>query len=612
MRSGKYTRRPSAWRLLLLAFLFSVCIGDSAGFAVSAKPAANDATEVLLAANRLERLVTDLETGQLGYVATGDSGSLLPWHTARAAFPRQAALLQQLAADSTPDQARRAQEIVRAASAYLHEHAEPLVRTARHNRASARTLVVRAEGRHRIDALRHQFDRFAEVQHGLAVAHERDAVPAVRRVIATTAGASGSLLLAFLLVGYVRRTRDRDLTRGRRAGAPFTGLRSMSGERDALRHLAGLIADDASPAEVFATAADAMGRLLRADHTLVVRYEADGTAVMAGHWSAAVGSDGAPPRDGRWPVEDETVTDLVQRTGGMARSREDRPSAGAIGAWLRGNDIRRMTGCPIVAGDRLWGMAAALSRGHGRWPAEAECVLEEVADLVGVAVASAHRRAELASARVRLIEAADAARHRIERELHERAQQRLVSAGLELRTIEAAVPPDLELLRERLSGTAHSLNEISDDLREVARKLYPTFLRRTGLPASLRALARRSSVPVDLDLRAARRLPETIETTVYRLVSETLANAAAHSRASVVHVDLDLTGPVRLSIHDDGTGGARTGPGSALSDLKDRTEALGGTFTLDSPAGKGTTVRVSLPAEMPTAMTGTSPQHGIS
>jgi signal transduction histidine kinase len=587
--------RWNTHRPLLPALLLSVLIGASAGFAASARPAARDSTRVLLAASRFERLVADMEAGQLRYIATGDRGMLTPWHAARAAFPQQAAQLQRLAEENSPEQGRRAREIVRAVTSYLHEHAEPLVRKAQHDHRSARSVISRAEGKRRIDAIRRQVDRFTEVQHRLAVSHERDAVPALRRMIALVMGTSGSLLLVFLLVGYVQRARGRMTARGGGPGAEDQ-------ERRALRRLAARLAEDAAPAEAFSLAAREMGRALGAEYALVCRYERDGTVTVAGHWSADGATAPMPPAGGRWPVEDETVTDVVHRTGRPAHLRADLPAVGPIGAWIRSNGIQRMTGCPIVAGDRLWGMAAVLSRDRGPEPAGSTRAMEEFAALLGVVAVNARRRAELAASRVRLVEAADAVRHRVEQALHTRTQQRLVTAGLGLRTVEAAIPPDLSPLRDQVSAAADTVGAVIDDLREVARDLHPAYLDRRGLGASLRALGGHAGVPVEFDVDDERRLPDIVATTVYFVVSEALANVARHAHASLVRVVLDSRDPLRLSVHDDGAGGARIRPGAALAGLKERVEALAGSFELDSPVGAGTTVRVTLPvAGLPAA-----------
>jgi signal transduction histidine kinase len=575
-------------RLVLPALLLAVLVGSTVGFVVGDRAANRDSAQVLLAANRLERLVVDLETGQLGYVATGKEDSLSPWHAARAAFPAQAAVLLRLAERGGPDQARRAREIVRLAGAYIREHAEPLVRLARHSRVTARSLLARKEGRRRIDALRRQFDRFTDVQHRMALADERDAAPAARRVVAAAAGTSGSLLLLLLLVGYVVRGRGPF-----RPAWPARGR--VHHEPEAIQRVATLVARGAPPAEVIEAAAADLGRLLHAEHIMITHFEPGGTAAVTGHWTAAHAPPIMPPGDGRWPVEDETVTDMVHRTGRPARMRADLPAVGAIGVWLRRQGITQLVGCPIVAGDRLWGMAAALSRDPRPWPPATEETMRQFTTLIGAAIAHARHASELAASRIRLIEAADAARHRIERVLHENTQQRLATVGLSLRAAEATVPAGMEELRQRVSHAAHDVQEIIEGLQDVARALHPAFLARGGLESALRALARRAALPVRLTVRGDHRPPPTVAVTAYHVTAEALANAAEHAHASAVRIALNLDEPLRLTIHDDGTGGARPRHGSALACLRDRAEALGGTLRIESPPGAGTTLRLTLP-----------------
>ena len=604
MRTGELTRWAAAHHLLLVACLLSVLTGCAVSFALSARSAGHDSTEVLLVANRLERLVADMETDQLRYVATGDTAFLGPWHAARAAFLVQATALQRLAAENNPQQGRRAREIVDSAMAYLRQHAEPLVRTARHDRARAGRAVTWADGKRRIEAIRHQFDRFTDVQHRLALAHERDAVPAIRRMFGMAAGASAALLLVFLLAGYVMR----GLTSRAPAGPVHGRLlrpdrerpgreraRRVSGECEGLRRVATLIARDASPADVFHAGAGEMGRALGAEHAMIAWYDPDGMVTVVGHWSAQRAPRIMPPLEGRWPVEDDTVADSVCRTGRPAHLRRDAGAVGEIGAWIRTHGIGRMTAHPVVADDRLWGMAVVLSGGTAPWPDGAEQTMQEFADLVGVALTGFRRRSELLASRVRLVEAADATRRRIECALHERTQQRLVAVGLTLRLAETAVPADQKRLREQVSTAVRDVMEIIEGLQEIARELHPAFLTMGGVESSLRALARRASVPVELKVRDARRPPPSVAMTLYHAVSEALANTAAHAHASAVHVDLDLGEPIRLSIRDDGIGGARVRPGRALAALKDRAEALGGVFELESPTGGGTCLRLTIP-----------------
>ena len=207
-------------------------------------------------------------------------------------------------------------------------------------------------------------------------------------------------------------------------------------------------------------------------------------------------------------------------------------------------------------------------------------------------------RAELTASRARVVAAGDQSRRRIERNLHDGAQQRLVSLALELREAEAGVPDEQHELRKRLAATARGVAGVLEDLQEISRGIHPAILSEGGLGPALRTLARRSPIPVELDLETDRRLPENVEVAAYFVTSEALANAAKHSQASVIHVDLAARdGTVRLAIRDDGLGGAEPGRGSGLIGLIDRVEAIGGTLHLESPAGSGTSLVVELPTE---------------
>jgi signal transduction histidine kinase len=195
-----------------------------------------------------------------------------------------------------------------------------------------------------------------------------------------------------------------------------------------------------------------------------------------------------------------------------------------------------------------------------------------------------------------VVAASDETRHRIERDLHDGAQQRLVSLGLELRVAEAAVPPELPKLKQQLSHTAEGLTLVLEDLRELSRGIHPAILSKGGLGPALKMLARRSAVPVELDVRVDGRLPERVEVAVYYIVSESLTNVAKHARASTVCVEVDAAGDaVRVAIRDDGVGGADPARGSGLIGLIDRVQALGGTIGVVSPAGRGTTLTAVIP-----------------
>ncbi|HEY0694723.1 MAG TPA: CHASE3 domain-containing protein [Kribbella sp.] len=209
-------------------------------------------------------------------------------------------------------------------------------------------------------------------------------------------------------------------------------------------------------------------------------------------------------------------------------------------------------------------------------------------------------REELGASRARIVAAADQERRRIERDLHDGTQQRLVSVVLDLRAAEATLAPEFTRLRAHLAHVAAELAKATDELRELSRGIHPAILSEGGLSPAFKALARRSAVPVVLDLDVPQRLPEHVEVAAYYVVSEALTNAAKHAHASVAEVAVHAShDSLHLSIHDDGVGGATTRPGSGLIGLTDRIQALGGTFSVTSPRGKGTDLLVDLPLQTP-------------
>ena len=213
-----------------------------------------------------------------------------------------------------------------------------------------------------------------------------------------------------------------------------------------------------------------------------------------------------------------------------------------------------------------------------------------------------------------MVAAGDASRRRIERDLHDGVQQRLVSLQLDLRMAQAMLEdvrrapsteglPSHDGLPEQLEHVAKGLDETFDELLQVARGIHPAILSKGGLGPALRALARRAPLPVELDLHLpADRLPEQMEVAVYYVASECLTNAAKHARAGVVEVTARTEDDVlEVIIADDGTGGAEPGRGSGLIGIVDRVEAIGGRLTVSSPPGRGTTLTVRLPLSGPTA-----------
>jgi signal transduction histidine kinase len=225
-----------------------------------------------------------------------------------------------------------------------------------------------------------------------------------------------------------------------------------------------------------------------------------------------------------------------------------------------------------------------------------EARLASFTQLVATAIANAENLGELTASRARVVAAADETRRRIERDLHDGAQQRLVSLSLALQAAQIEIPPQLSELKGELAHVADELASVLEDLQEMARGIHPAILARGGLGPALKTLARRSSVPVELDVRARARLPERVEVAAYYVVSEALTNAAKYAHASVVHVDAAAAdGTLRLRVRDDGAGGADPGRGTGLVGLKDRVEALGGTIVMQSPVGASTSLDVELP-----------------
>jgi signal transduction histidine kinase len=204
----------------------------------------------------------------------------------------------------------------------------------------------------------------------------------------------------------------------------------------------------------------------------------------------------------------------------------------------------------------------------------------------------------LTASRARIVATADQTRRRIERDLHDGAQQRLVSLALRLRGAATTIPPDLREAHQELAGIGAELDEVLGELRELSRGIHPAILSEGGLGPALRTLARRSSVPVELQVGTQGRLPERVEVAAYYVVAEALTNVAKHAGASVVQVEVDAEDALlRLGVRDDGVGGADPARGSGLVGLKDRVEATGGSLRVDSRAGQGTRLLVEMPID---------------
>jgi len=370
-------------------------------------------------------------------------------------------------------------------------------------------------------------------------------------------------------------------------------LRRVASEQAALRRVATLVARGVGPEHVFAAVAEEVGTLIDAEATAVVRFEPEGEATfMGGHGWAAQSQPGL-----RFTPPPDLALASVRTTGRAVRSDSDGSTTKRAPGGVLGEGIRSAVAAPIVVGGRLWGAISIVSRG-GPLPPDAEQRITDFTELVATAIANAEAHTKLMQSRARIVTTADETRRRIERDLHDGAQQRLVSLALELRLAQRTVPAQLPGVRASIGQVAEDLTAVLEELREISRGLHPAILSTGGLTAALRTLARRSAVPVKLIIETASRYPAPIEVATYYVVSEALTNAAKHANASqcgVVVQEQDST--LRLSVSDNGVGGAQPRQGSGLTGLRDRIEALGGSVHIISPVRRGTTIQASLPID---------------
>jgi signal transduction histidine kinase len=291
---------------------------------------------------------------------------------------------------------------------------------------------------------------------------------------------------------------------------------------------------------------------------------------------------------------------MIFQTGRQARIDDYSGASGSVAGVVREFGLRAAVGVPVSVEGRLWGVMIVGSRSEPL-PAGTEARLARFTELAGTAIANADAQAALTASRARIVATADATRRRIERNLHDGAQQRLVSLALDLRGAQAAVAGGTGDLVPELDRLAAGLDGVLADLREIGSGLHPAILADGGLQPALKTLARRSAVPVDLNILLDRRLPEPVETAAYYAVAEALTNAAKHASATAAGIEVaENNGVLHVLVRDNGRGGASSRHGSGLVGLKDRAEALGGHFDLLSPPGEGTTLEITLPLNDPT------------
>jgi len=373
-------------------------------------------------------------------------------------------------------------------------------------------------------------------------------------------------------------------------------LREYATEQAALRRVATLVAGGAPPEDVFATVAEEIGRVVAADFATLSRYDADGMATAVGAWPSTGRFHHIAVGD-RMALGGRNAATVVHQTGQPARIDNYGKASGTFAEAANRCGFRKAVGVPIRVAGRLWGVVVAGSAREEPLSRNTEARLAGFTELAASAIANAEAQAALAASRVRLVAAADESRRRIERDLHDGAQQRLVTLALQVREAQAMAPPEAAGLATRLDGVASGLGAVLEELRVIARGIHPTVLTEGGLEPALKALARSCAVPVSTRACVGR-LPAVVEIGAYYVACEALANTVKHARARVADVDVAAShGMLRVRVRDDGRGGAVLGHGTGLVSIKDRVEALGGQITLDSPPGAGTTIEARIPLD---------------
>jgi signal transduction histidine kinase len=344
-------------------------------------------------------------------------------------------------------------------------------------------------------------------------------------------------------------------------------------EQAALCRVSTSVAGGTAPEDLVGGIADEIEQVVGAGPVLLLRLEADGAVTVVGQVGhhpddVAVGS--------RLQLDPRGAMVEVLRTGRLARRD----------AWVV---------VPIVVGGHIWG-ALGVGPHSDRFPDGAERWLESLAELVAIAIRTRETPNELAASRARLVAASDEMRRRIEDELHSGPKQRLASVALQLRMIQDSGPDQAAELRDSIGDAADELSTVLDELRAITRQLHPAVLDEGGLRPAVTMLARRASVPIDLDIEIDGRFPAAVEVAAYQIVDEAIMLTAGNPLATRARVSLQARdGAVAISVRDDGVGGAGPLVDPALIGLRDLVEALGGTIEVVSPPNAGTSVLITLP-----------------
>ena len=375
-------------------------------------------------------------------------------------------------------------------------------------------------------------------------------------------------------------------------GRDVTDRKRREAEQAALRRVATLVASGVAPAEVFDAVAQEVGLQCDADLARLERFERDGTITVVAAWSR---SGGERPAVGvRFARTGTSVAALVAKSGRPARLDSFQNASGPVARENRALGIRSSVGCPIVVGGRTWGVTAVSTKREARFPTNTESVIADFTELVAMAILSAESQHQLIASRARLLTEGDAARRRIVRDLHDGAQQRLVHTAITLGLAQRELEQGNGAAQAFIAEALEHAQRANEELRELAHDILPADLTRGGLRGGIDAVVGRSDLAVKVDL-PPERFPVEIEVNAYFIVAEALTNIVkhAHAESAVVRGVID-EGTFKIEVRDDGIGGADPS-GRGLVGINDRVAALGGQFSVESPAGGGTVLSVTLP-----------------
>jgi PAS domain S-box-containing protein len=387
--------------------------------------------------------------------------------------------------------------------------------------------------------------------------------------------------------------RAADRTGGLEGGveARLVEIGLLAQEQRALRRVATLVASEATPERVFTAVSEESARVLESNAAAVFRYDPDDTITVVGRYARA--DVGAFPLGTTFPTDDVSTVGRVRRTGFPARIDNWMDVSGPVAETMKQSGYRCSVGAPIAVGGELWGAVSVADTEI--LPPESESRLAAFCELVSLAVASAQARTDLQASRARLVASADGERRRLERNLHDGAQQRMVSLALSLQMARAKIDKAPASAAAILDEATRELDQALVELRELARGLHPAILTDRGVAHALEALVARLPVPVELDVPEERFDP-TLEATAYYIAAEALTNVAKHADANVARVAVSHGDDcLRLEVVDDGCGCVDMAAGTGIVGLHDRAAAIGGTLTVASVSGEGTTVTATLP-----------------